>query len=712
MSAIESYPTSFDSRDEDRIMQEEMMRSAVAKKKQEDYERLQILGGKLSTLANENAAKRKHVEDRWVEDLRQYHGKYPPSTLSAIQAVGGSEVFVNITRPKADTFSARMADMLLPTDDVNWGIEPTPVPELAGAKNDPTVLKTPEGKTVVSDQQQPVQAQDMAKGIEKAIEEACKKMYDEMSDQLQEAGYNGVQRDVIEDMSVYGTGVLKGPVIVGNTRRAWIYDPTTKTHTIKIIEDRKPAAVRVSIWDFFPDMSATRIQDAEYIFERHYMTTRQLRDLKKLPGFSKEAVDKVLEHGKPLFQNSTHLNRIRAISGLQAINDSRYEVWEYHGPIETADLEACGCTFNEGTPDEVEGVIWFCDNVVLKATVNPMDTDDRPYSVCYCAKDDTSIFGFGYPYMMRAAQAVACASWRMIIDNAGLSVGPQVVVDRRAIVPLDGDYKLRSRKVWDFIGEGEIKQSFMLFGIDAHVTELMTIFNTAIRLGDDETNLPQIAQGTQSPTITKTAQGMSILMNAANVVLRRAVKSYDDDITRTFIPRLYDWNMQFNNKPEIKGDFTIIARGSSVLMEKEQQTQSLLQALGLFANPQLAMWVDEGKFMENLMKNLRIDGSMRDPAAVEELKKQMSQQPQGPYKESAEYLNKLLEQQQKELDAKMEMHDKDTNLALEDIAAKAQMSVDSLRTKLGLGKLRLDAQQTWKNIEAALKARALGQKIQ
>src|SRR5690606_30913361 len=71
-----------------------------------------------------------------------------------------------------------------------------------------------------------------------------------------------------------------------------------------------------------------------------------------------------------------------------------------------------------------------------------------------------------------------------------------------------------------------------------------------------------------------------------NVVFRRIVKSFDDDVTTPDIRRFYDWNMQFNPKPEIKGDYGVDARGSSVLLVREMQAQNLfLIALHLGAHP-------------------------------------------------------------------------------------------------------------------------------
>ena len=681
---------------------------------QKQYEARQLLGSGLAMQAQEQVAKRRVIEDRWILDLQQYNGVYPPEKLQEIINAGGSQAFVNVTRPKADTFSARMADMIAPTDGANFGIKPTPVPELVQAKTDDSPLVTPAGKAVVTDQGHPVLAKDMAAGIEKAAEDACDLMMTEMTDQLAEAGYNPVQRDIIDDTAIYGTGILKGPVIVGKTRKAWMRGDGG--YTLHTVEETKPGAMRVSPWDFFPDMSATRIKDCEFIFERHYMTRRQLRDLLKTPGFDKRAVREVLESTSKPVNTASHLNRIRAISGLQSVEDNRYEVWEYHGPIDKDDLASMGVKVDEDALTEYEGVVWFCQNVVLKAVINPMDTGDRPYSACYCAKDDSSIFGYGYPWLLRASQAVANASWRMVIDNAGLSVGPQIVIDRTKVVPLDGDPKLKPRKTWDKIGEGSIKECFEAFSIDSHMTELMEIFNVAVRLSDEETNLSQIAQGNQG-NATQTAQGMTILMNAANVVLRRAVKSYDDDITLTFIPRLYDWNMQFNSRDDIKGDYNVVALGSSVLMEKESQTQALLQAANLFQNPELGEWIDDEKYVTAVFKNQRTDSVLRTKDEVQKRRddraKQAAAAAQGPPQPAQQppdpAINQLkaaeLQLKYETLKVSMAEQERADHIKVMQLAQKDKISEQEARVTLGLKKMEIDADTKAMMSEIAVKYR-------
>jgi hypothetical protein len=93
-------------------------------------ERLNTFASRLSRLAQEQVAKRSQIEQRWLDDIRQYHGQYDAREQSNLEQQGGSKVYVNITRNKTNAAEARLQDMLFPTDDKNWAINPTPVPEI------------------------------------------------------------------------------------------------------------------------------------------------------------------------------------------------------------------------------------------------------------------------------------------------------------------------------------------------------------------------------------------------------------------------------------------------------------------------------------------------------------------------------------------------------------------------------------------------------
>lgn len=656
-------------------------------------ERLQVFGSRLSMLATEQAQKRAQIEERWLKDLRQYHGKYTQEEQSRLSAAETSEIFVNITRNKANGAEARIQDMLFPTDDKNWAIQPTPVPEIEQLKQSPD----------------PQQAQQAISAIRQA-EEACEKMEEQIDDQLVESKYQAKARDMIHDAVVLGTGIIKGPVIVGRTKQRWDIMPDGTT-VLSIEEDLAPAVEYVNVWDFYPDMSATRLSDCEFYFERHRYSKKQLREFAKLPGVMQSQLRSVIKAGKGEQLATDRMNDIRAITGVDTVsNHNGYELWEYHGPISKQEL--IDAMQSSGEPmeeqeidelnDEVEAVVFFAGTRVLKVAVNPMDTAERPYSALCWEKDDASPFGFGVPYLMSAAQKVINASWRMLIDNAGQAVTDQIVFNEEIIEPVDGKWTMGPKKMWKLTDPARsVQEAFSVFETRSHQQEYANIIQMARQFADEETNMPLIAQGEQASHVTRTSSGMSMLMNSANIVLRRAVKNWDDDVTDPLISRFYDWNMQFNQKREIKGDFKVNARGSSALLVRDKQQENLMMFANLsMQNPELMLrrdWEGLDKEMAKALEVPYYNITLSDED-IQAKQQQMAQQqpPQDPMVQFKAQEMQLkqgeLQLKAQELQAKQAFEQQklqlDREIRMAELALRQNLTMAQLETKLKLEESR------------------------
>ena len=284
-------------------------------------DRMSALGNTLGALADKQVAAYKDKHSRWIEDLHQFNGRYYLDGKA-----DDDTPFINITRPKTNAAEARLSDILLPTDDRNWGITPTPIPELSKAMQD---------DTIVAINGQPVEARDIAAEAKNIASEASDAMQDEIDDQLEECGYNAVCRAVIHDAAVFGTGVMKGPVVTNTPKRSWAsqkgvdeYGNAHEVHIMQQTTDPRPTAERVDIWDFYPDSSARTFDDAEFVFQRHQLSKRALRKLAKQPGFNAEQIQKVLTE-YPDARAADHIADMRAMSDNNELGKDRFTVWEY-----------------------------------------------------------------------------------------------------------------------------------------------------------------------------------------------------------------------------------------------------------------------------------------------------------------------------------------------------------------------------------------------
>lgn len=572
---------------------------------------------RLSRSADEQVRAKAMIELRWLDDLTLYWGRYDSTTEQQLRDEGRSQSFINYTRIKTSWWSARFGDLMFPVDLKNWGIKPTPVPTLVQQAKEAVkrIEAAVEAANESTDPEQQARIKEMADSFAQQarkthgeIAEAnkrCEAMERTIDDQLTEADYVTKSRDVIEDMCRLGTGILKGPMTSQRLRAQW--RETDGSWGLSQLPDPLPDFSRVDPWHFFPDMSAARIAEAEFTFERHLPTRKDLRRLARMLGFNPAAVKRLIDEGpRPVGLEVDHLTMLRAITNEGDALIDRYVMWEYHGSLECDEvcdlLRAAGQDEKarrfeeEKNPlDDYRVIIHFCNDEVLKiAPEYPLDSGETMYSVVTFAQGETSMFGIGLPNIIADPQRALCAAWRMILDNAALSACPQVVINRSAITPQDGSYTLRPFKSWLLSSTAGVSPSvppFQVHPIEINQQQLAAIIEMARAFIDEMSGLPMVAQG-EAGTQVQPVGTTSILTNSANVLLRRLAKIWDDDLTKPTIRRAYDWNMQFNPDESIKGDMQVDAKGSSVLLVRELQSQTLMNMMTNWTtHPVIGPWI-------------------------------------------------------------------------------------------------------------------------
>lgn len=658
-------------------------------------EKLEMLGASLSKTRDKWVAARSAagIERRWIEDIDQYLGKdaatQQTDMMDQVQQgsyaqkkpdtkIQRSTVFVNITRPKTNAVEARLANMLYPTDDLAWGIRPTPNPSLvmealreaqeyaklnAQPPAPPPGQEAPQGQPGQAPQGQmanptPQQVPGVPGGIQPAAGQGeapkisavggaiqqilpktpaqeqidiaaakAKAMQAEIDDALTECDFNAEGRKVLHDVAVIGTGVMKGPIVVNRVAKVWkpVEGGNAGVHSLQIEKQIRPASEAISPWHCYPDPSCgTNIHHGKGFFEKRNMNDKMLRELVGQPGYLEHQIAKVLEQGP---KRATIMNDRDRRDELAMNGEKMYECWEYWGQFSPDDLRSCGVDVKDSQTKLVSGCIIMVNDIVIKGFLNPLECGSIPYDFMVLEKDDSTPWGYGVPFLCRPAQRVLNAAWRQMMDNAGLSVGPNLIIKSNQIVPADGNWQITGRKVWNCTDDSiDLTKSVHAFDVANNTDEFEKIINMALRFADEETSVPKIAEGSNQGA-PDSVGGMTIQMNSANVVLGRLVKQYDDMITKPHIRRYYDFFMAYSDKPEIKGDFQVDARGSSVLLVRDQQMQSLMQ-FGQFQSSQLAPLIRWANWLKEVLKaqNLNATDLLKTDAEIE----QILSQPPGP----------------------------------------------------------------------------------
>ena len=708
--------------------------------------RMSEIIGSLEAEAKRRVGWRQSIENRWIEDLRLFHGRYPEGVAKALEASGGSQLFVNVVRGKTNALEARLTDMLFPTDDENWSIAPTPVPELADEAERTARLITQmeadlvqarlqeAGGQMTPEAMQAMQVIEQHKmrrmALQDRLDQAVQRaeaMTEEMRDQLKHCDYNAQCRDIIRDACQIGIGVMKGPAIDGRPVKRWEVLENGDA-VLSVASENAPRFWRVDPWSFFPDPEARCPEEAEDFFERHLMTAKQLRALAMHAGFDQNAIRAVLATKAKEPMPSYHTELLDLTQQTTTTAAGRYHVWEYRGALTGQDFlnlcQAMGVDprdkLNTRDPEdmaegedhdagmdedgndlvdefgadplqEIPVTIWFCERQILSFSMHPLDSGEPIYSVFTIERDETSMFGLGIPYLLRHAQHALNAAWRAMMDNAGLASGPQIEVNQQIVEPADGQYTLTPRKVWLRRPNAPPNEpGIRSYSIVDNQQSMANIIGMARQFVDEESSMPQIAQGEQGAHVTKTAFGMSILMNSANIIFKRVVKNFDDDVTVPNIRRLYHWNMQFSTKPHIKGDFEVDAVGSSTLLVREIQAQNLVALGTMFTqNPRFAPLVKDMPLAREIARAHLIpaDRILLNETEYEDYLAEMAAQAEQP---DPEIVRLELDANLKEREWAFRMALAEMKQEAELVAAAAQMNISEDKLRAMLTKARED----------------------
>lgn len=703
-----------------------------------DDEQVKGIVQRLELLADEQVTAKSDTEERWLRNLRAFHGVYDPTTETRLKDSKKSRAFIKATRAKTISLEAKLYDLLFPTDDKNWGIKPTPVPKLSkeGKEAATRAQNAADQANIAEEAGNPDQAaqiveegnDEASRALAAAAEiatstKAAESMQDEMEDQLIESKYPKHCRMMIRDGCKLGTGILKGPMVNESTRGAWMRAKDADgnvTENFELIqrEDPRPLITRTDPWAFFPDMSASCIDEAEFTFERYLWTKKNLRKMVRTHNFNKASVRRILDDDRQKRPSAskglTNLSKLRDISGEgEDVIKGRYVGWEYHGPLECEEVVALlRATGEDEIADEYEAdddplkefnvICYFCDGELLKiAPEYPLDSGETLYSVFNLEETEGSIFGYGIPEIMADSQNAANSSWRMGLDNAALSIGPQTVIDKEQVIPQDGNWRITANKVWLRVKAGvKGDKPVEFFNIPNNMKEISTLVQMALDFVDMETGLPMPQQGEQGAHTTQTFGGMAILQNASTVIFRRFVKNFDDGVITPTMRRLYDWNMQFNPRTEIKGDMSIDARGSSVLLVKEVQAQNLIFVVSqLLSNPNIEPMLKPYENVRKLFQSMLIspDEVMHTADDYEkELKAraEADQPEQNPAVINAQSRIEAakIAAQSRQLDGQVSLEIEQTRqqTALIELGLREKLGIEDIKAKLSIEGLKID----------------------
>lgn len=609
---------------------------------------IEVLGLKLMDEFHEAESAREMVNLRWLDDLRQYRGIYSDAVQSKMCKGYGSQAFYRLTTAKVNTMTARLVDLMFPQKSKNWEIEPTPAPDLpqdilADELKDEIAALTeqlaqakiqelsnsgvmPDDGTLQQIMQmsaiEALQQIDTDENRNRVAKARAKRMEEKIDDQLKEYRVNGQLRPawrqsckrVIKSACMYGMGILKGPLIEQVTIKRYRSqaqpDGTSAWAEEEVCSEYRPYQEAVSVWDVFPDPGARVPAELRYVWQRHRMTDKEVKDLLHIPGFKRERIETYLrthEDGDAEFASwetqVRDLNSDNATGATMALKN-RFLLFERWGYLSGKDLHDAGIDIQEERYTDVfPSCVWLIGDTVIKASVNPLDGVDIPYHFYPYQEDESSFWPEGVCYQLRTPQACINAAVRATQDNANLSSGPIFGINVADLSAEEDLRDMRAGKIFLFDRPGvNLNQMFQAVTVPSAIEHNLGLVNFWSNVAD-EVSTPRFNQGDGSiKGAGETASGLSMLMGASNILLKDHVKDFDDCIVSPFIRAMFRWNMQWNPDERIKGDYEVVASGSQSLIAKEVRAQQIPVLISYLQMPQFEPYLEPRALLEVAME--------------------------------------------------------------------------------------------------------------
>jgi len=541
-----------------------------------------------------------HLTERLNNCLRLREGQYDELQLRMIAEFGGSSVFARLTTNKIRGGAAMLRSIFI-QGERPWDIDATPVPSLPeDIAQNVEQLVTVEAQTLQQSGQpiQPEQLRGRIEQLTRAAGEAARKQarmeaiesarY--IDDILVEGNFYESLNAFILDFCTYPFAVMAGPTAVMKTMVDYVEGKPTRT--------RKPVLMfrRVDPYDIMWGPGAMDFANAE-IIERMRMTRADVNALIGLDGFDEQAIRSVLrDYGESGYSYWQFFEQIHEDAQNQG---SRFyqmmiEVLLYTGTMPGWQLQDFGIPVPEGETlrrdYDYQVQAWICGEYTLKVQVDPDPSNRPPYYSAAYEPVSGSIPGTALPELIGDVQETYNATLRALVNNVGISSGPQVGINRdRWQAPNDQTVHITPWQIWEFDSDpsapaGEKPIEFYQPQINAQ--ELMGVLSYLQNMADEISGIPRYLTGSDKlGGAGRTASGLSQLMSNANRTMTSVAGGIDQNVIEPILRKTYDLVLLTTGTDVLRGDESIVARGATYAEERETDRMRMIEFLQATANP-------------------------------------------------------------------------------------------------------------------------------
>lgn len=540
-------------------------------------------------------AKQQTVEQRLLTNLRQRRGVYEPDLLAEIKKTGGSEIYMMLTSNKCRAASAWLRDTLTGArDEKPWMIDPTPLPDLPPnlhrAVYDAANQKAMQVEAMIGAPLTEQMARELIEQVKSTMmveikemaKEAAGRMEMKMEDQLEEGGFSRAFAEFIDDIVTFPAACIKGPTLRRKPRMVW-KETVVGEYEPVVVEEIVPTWSRVDPFNLYPAPNSTHPDDGDLI-ERHRLTRTSLSELIGVEGYDEGAIKAVLDdYGRGGLRDWLAVDSSKAqaegksVSAVLNNPEAEIDALQYWGAVQGKMLIEWGMTEDRGEPldpsKEYHCEVWLIGRWVIKAILNYDPFHRKPYFKACFEEIPGAWWGNAPPDLMRDCANMCNYAARAMANNMGIASGPQVGVNIDRLPPGEDLTQMFPWKIWQFTNDpmGSAAKPMEFFQPQSMSGELMAIFDKFSMRADEDTGIPRYITGDNAGLggAGRTASGMSMLMSNAGKTIKQVIFNIDTYVIKPLIERLYFYNMQYADDPDLKGDVNIVARGANSLVVKD-----------------------------------------------------------------------------------------------------------------------------------------------
>jgi hypothetical protein len=547
---------------------------------------------------------KKPIENIMLRGLRQRNGEYEADKLNQIKQQGGSDIYMMITEVKCRAAESWLRDILLETGTPPWDLQSTPIPELEPGQlaeiersfaADVVTIVEREGQAPDPARMEELKemiAQEYRFKLLQAADNRARGMKTKISDQFAQGGWGESFNDFITDLVTYPCAFIKGPIVRRQRKLSYAKDEMGNT-TVEADEIIAPEFERVDPFRMYPEPGITNINDG-YLFEHHPLSRTELADLIGVPGYDDDAIREVLDYGNgdSWISEDVELAKDEEERKFHAFDRPTeiYDAIEFWGKVSGKMLVEWGLT-EEEVPDEAreyDANVWMVGNYVIKAVLNYDPLGEKPYAKTSFIKHPGAFWGKGIPEIIEDLQGVCNAAARALVNNMGISSGPQVEVNLERIPPNEDITQMHPWKIWQVTNDplGSSSPAVRFNQPADNANTLMSVYERFSKLADDHSGIPSYVYGDLNVKgAGRTASGLSMLMGSAGKGIRQVVMHIDSDIIKPVVHRQFVYNMRYDEDESIKGDVEILPKGAVNLAVKETVNLRRIEFLNATANP-------------------------------------------------------------------------------------------------------------------------------